>query len=335
MTSASLGSNATVSFTGSGSSVRNDGLIDSAHGQAVIMDGTGGHLINHGTIRADDEAVSLLNFAGTVRNSGEITSASGVAITLTPFATATVNHLFNSGSISGMKTAIVGSGGIEFIVNRGEINGDVSLGGNNDIFDGRNGTVVGIVDGGDGNDLITGGISDDTLVGGTGKDILRGKAGSDVLQGGVGSDQLSGERMTTLLSSPPSTMPEKALMAMSFLILPRELSDRPEPDRRQHQRRRQPGFHFRDRCIYGRRTDSLHRGNPYSRRQCECQPRGGFPDHMKRSRQCQRLIFFCRTPLTSKRVAGNWPRRWHLRVALRASSPAIIALNCLFRVSQA
>ena len=50
-----------------------------------------------------------------------------------------------------------------------------------------------IMDGGNGNDVLTGGDGQDQLYGGSGNDILHGGNGDDLLNGGPGADQLYGE----------------------------------------------------------------------------------------------------------------------------------------------
>ena len=70
----------------------------------------------------------------------------------------------------------------DVVINNGTITGAVYLSGGDDIYDGRNGTVDGEVDGGDGVD---------TLYGGAGAEAFRGGAGADVLRGGAGADRFT------------------------------------------------------------------------------------------------------------------------------------------------
>ena len=87
---------------------------------------------------------------------------------------------FDGGTIESDNLAVAGSSGIDKLVNRGQILGDVDLSGGNDIYDGRGtGSVDGTVNGGFGNDWIHGGVGDDWLCGGYGKDTLIGGGGSD------------------------------------------------------------------------------------------------------------------------------------------------------------
>lgn len=65
------------------------------------------------------------------------------------------------------------------IVNSGTIQGNVMLGGGDDVYNGTGGKLVGTVFGGDGNDTLTGGNGDDRFDGGTGNDTISGGAGND------------------------------------------------------------------------------------------------------------------------------------------------------------
>ena len=60
--------------------------------------------------------------------------------------------------------------------------------GGNDSYDGRNGTIVGAVLGGNGNDIIFGGVAGENLQGGAGNDLIIGGVGGDVLRGGLDAD---------------------------------------------------------------------------------------------------------------------------------------------------
>ncbi|MEZ0168943.1 beta strand repeat-containing protein [Microvirga sp. TS319] len=104
---------------------------------------------------------------------------------------ASLATLANTGRIIG-GTAVQGGDGREAIRNGGMIAGDIHLLGGDDMFDGRGGTVIGMIDLGDGDDTAHGGDGDDTLTGGDGDDALHGEGGSDVLEGGAGNDTLDG-----------------------------------------------------------------------------------------------------------------------------------------------
>ena len=76
----------------------------------------------------------------------------------------------------------------DMMVNAGTITGRINLGDGADYFDGRGGTVSGVVDGGAGHDVLIGGGAADTLIGGDGNDAIQGGGGADTLSGGAGAD---------------------------------------------------------------------------------------------------------------------------------------------------
>ncbi|CAN5490331.1 hypothetical protein BH10PSE7_BH10PSE7_33250 [soil metagenome] len=101
--------------------------------------------------------------------------------------------LKNFGTIEGGDWSFSSSniGGVDKVVNKGEMIGDIALGGGSDLYDGRFGHVDGTVFGGA--DL-------DTLYGGTDDDILDGGTGADTMKGGLGDDSIYvddvGDRIT-------------------------------------------------------------------------------------------------------------------------------------------
>ena len=164
-------------LNGTGIAVTNSGTISatSIKGYGVAISGTGTVIVNTGLIAT--------NSTDANRAAVDLITQSGQIASLTNGA---------SGHITSMSTAVQGGAGVETITNLGEIIGNVRLGGSNDRFDGRGGTVAGIIDGEDGNDALIGGAAGDTLLGGDGKDVLRGGAGEDTLRGGLGQDNLRG-----------------------------------------------------------------------------------------------------------------------------------------------
>ncbi len=78
------------------------------------------------------------------------------------------------------------------IVNGGTILGDVVFANGNDRYDGRAGTIGGMIFGHAGDDLLMGGAGSERMQGGFGNDILAGGLGSDTLHGGDGSDTFRG-----------------------------------------------------------------------------------------------------------------------------------------------
>src|SRR4051812_2076608 len=86
-------------------------------------------------------------------------------------------------------------------VNGGTLSGAVQMGDSADLFDNRNGIVIGRISmllgndtflGGAGSETVDGGDGNDKLVGGLGSDRLTGAAGNDRLDGGLGNDKLTG-----------------------------------------------------------------------------------------------------------------------------------------------
>lgn len=94
------------------------------------------------------------------------------------------NKLTNTGTISGTfaihyQDQAYLTPQVFTVVNAGTLNGHVSMGRGNDIFNGTAGTQNGTIFGRDGNDTLTGGLGADSLAGGNGDDVLDGGAGLD------------------------------------------------------------------------------------------------------------------------------------------------------------
>jgi RTX calcium-binding nonapeptide repeat (4 copies)/FG-GAP-like repeat len=77
-------------------------------------------------------------------------------------------------------------------VNSGSILGDVRFYLGDDYYDGRSGTVGGVISGFAGNDTLLAGSGDNRIEGGYGADYISGGAGADTLVGGAGKDTLIG-----------------------------------------------------------------------------------------------------------------------------------------------
>ena len=190
----------------------NSGLISGGqHGTDVVstrfyhgvhVEGAATRIVNHGTITAADIAGAGVNlgaaFGGiygaagsTVENYGAISSVLFWGIDMGNMAV-TGGSIFNHGLISGGLGGLNGSAMADLVLNRGTIQGLVSLGGGSDSFDGHGGAVVGWVFGGDDEDTVIGGVSDDSLTGDNGYDYVIGKGGEDALYGGQQDDTLRG-----------------------------------------------------------------------------------------------------------------------------------------------
>ena len=186
--------------------IENSGTISGTYGIGLY---SGGTITNHssGEITGTNGGISAANTPTTIINEGVISTAFGAAIHLVDTHPLTV---INSGTITG-DIGIAEGGGHDDVItnssiingniflnarndevtNSGLIDGNVELGIDDDIYDGSNGAVTGIVFGGDGNDLISGGNSNDSLSGDGGDDLISGGAGADIIDGGTGTDTAS------------------------------------------------------------------------------------------------------------------------------------------------
>ncbi|WP_442582845.1 calcium-binding protein [Mesorhizobium sp. ASY16-5R] len=162
-----------VYLSGGEHTVANYGEIRGSTGITMYttsIDGGQSTIVNHGLIHGDHTGIGRQN--SDVRETLVVT---------------------NYGTIYGGTYSYSYSAGdsIERIINKGLMIGDVSLGDNNDLYDGRLGTLDGRVEAGSGNDSVYGGTQDDLLYGQDGTDTLMGGAGADLLNGGSGADRAS------------------------------------------------------------------------------------------------------------------------------------------------
>jgi Ca2+-binding RTX toxin-like protein len=175
--------------------------IDLAGGKVTVAAGAyvgGGYgvslgerstVINHGSIwgsivgvqiggspYSSDPAVG----GWSIDNTGQIDSDGVGAIRRLDDSTLTIK-VKNSGVISGVINAYQGDtgDGIDIVVNTGTMKGSVVLGSQDDLYDGRLGTLDGTLSGDDGNDTLLCGAGDNTLYGGAGIDVMQGGAGND------------------------------------------------------------------------------------------------------------------------------------------------------------
>ena len=174
-------------FPDSNTIVDNAGLIDvfSSHRISIGIQITGlsfenGRIENSGLIRADYTIVEV-DFDGsiTIPSQQIINHATGV-----------------------LEGDVFLQQGADEVHNDGTINGNVFLGGHNDLFDNRNGTLNGEAHLGHGADrfqgseegeIVGGGVGDDRIDGGGGHDLIFGGANDDQLFGDAGNDRIFGE----------------------------------------------------------------------------------------------------------------------------------------------
>ncbi|MFI0846807.1 calcium-binding protein [Mesorhizobium sp. IMUNJ 23232] len=160
-----------VAIVSSNSFVRNDGLITAAGAgvslESQSLDSTS--IVNTGTIDVGGSGIfrsSESSETFVVRNSGIIRGSAS----------------FNAESAAD---------GRDLITNTGKMIGNVFLGGGDDLYDGRQGTVQGNVIAGAGKDRLYSGAGNTKLFGEDGDDTLMGGADADYLSGGSGSDRAS------------------------------------------------------------------------------------------------------------------------------------------------
>uniref|UniRef100_UPI00286AAA94 beta strand repeat-containing protein n=1 Tax=Sphingomonas sp. TaxID=28214 RepID=UPI00286AAA94 len=157
-------------------------------------------IVNAGSIIVADDTLArdsagiALDWSGSASlwNSGAIRADYALRrADLIPGYDQSTLSIFNSGSLIGDIDLRSGdSADVQRVVliNSGSIMGNVSLHAGADVYDGRQGVLVGSLSGGAGDDVLLAGTGDQTIDGGTGDDLVSGGAGSDVLTGGAGAD---------------------------------------------------------------------------------------------------------------------------------------------------
>ena len=177
------------------SEVSNTGTITSSNGFGIFATNGNNTIANGGAITAAGNGIFASGTGNLIVNSGSVVTsnlfATSAAVNIVSL-TGESNRLVNGGELSGQLNAVLGGDGNETVVNRGAINGDVDLGGGNDLFKGGGGSVDGDIRGRGGNDTLIGGNSDDAIFGDFGNDLLKGGDGDDTLTGGNGRDVMRG-----------------------------------------------------------------------------------------------------------------------------------------------
>jgi Ca2+-binding RTX toxin-like protein len=146
-----LGSNDDgIDLSGANSLITNRGTIQGYYGTYQHFDGVGkATLINHGTLIGREDAVNFNLDAGSktmLKNFGIITAGTDDAL-----------ETYDSD---------------DTVINQGTMWGDVELGSGKDVYDGRGGTLIGTVNGADGDDLFRAGAGIERFDGGNDFDTL-------------------------------------------------------------------------------------------------------------------------------------------------------------------
>jgi len=138
------------------------------------------HILNNaGSISGGYWGVRLEAAENIVTNSGSISGSIGIEAVHSD-QTLVIN---NTGLIKGTGDAAVSGAyyGSTTIVNQGTIEGDIILGSENDMYDGRGGAITGTIFLGDGDDTAYGGGRSETFFTSFGDDFVDGGAGIDTL----------------------------------------------------------------------------------------------------------------------------------------------------------
>ena len=175
---ASLTAEAGVGMVGDHLTLMNFGEIHSSN-YGLGVSGSINSLYNAGIIDANVGISAEVDNDSTIVNdrSGLINGQfSGISV----YASGgTDTSIINRGTIISADYAVVGPSGDNRIINRGSMTGDIWLQDGDDVFDGRRGTLKGVIEGGGGNDTF---IIDDAATGiiellGGGTDTVRSSAG--------------------------------------------------------------------------------------------------------------------------------------------------------------
>jgi Ca2+-binding RTX toxin-like protein len=178
------GTDQAIFALGNNTTVTNRGTLE-ADANGVVAVGDQVVVRNIGTIAAGHFGVETSSDGAMIVNFGTITADTGISLSQGAHQTATFQ---NEGTVTGTDLAVLGYIGSDRVINHGTLGGDVLLSSGRDFFDGRHGTVLGVVDGGSGNDTLKGGGKFDILVGADGNDLLTGMGGSDVFVFKIGSE---------------------------------------------------------------------------------------------------------------------------------------------------
>jgi hypothetical protein len=163
-----------------------DVVVASLENAGTILgrgDAEAGNTIGDGVRLFSDEADAVwqgdVENAGVIRGSADSDAAVGLRI---EDGVTLDGEIVNEGIIAGAVVAIdaTEAGGAVEAVNEGQIEGHVLLSEGDDVFEGSDGTVDGLVAGLGGDDTLVGGDGDDRLAGGAGDDALTGGSGDDV-----------------------------------------------------------------------------------------------------------------------------------------------------------
>jgi Ca2+-binding RTX toxin-like protein len=169
---------------------------------SIALAGASSEVDNRGSIKSLTSTAIM--FSGNETN--RVTNATGKTIEgvkgieITSNLTSAKLTVSNAGTITASGMAIIGGKGGDRIENTGTIKSTATitgavaldLGAGDDFYDGRDGTVIGIVKLGDNDDVAYGGDGNEIFSGGTGSNTIDGGGGNDTIIGGLGYSTING-----------------------------------------------------------------------------------------------------------------------------------------------
>lgn len=205
-----LGALSLLSATDTTINIRAGGVVGSSNTDSfgIAVNNSSASIENSGLVHGDIAIDILLSTDCQIVNQGEIRGTSA-AIDVDATAHGEIT-LVNAGTISAALTSSStyhSAGDVEdVILNKGRINGVISLGPGDDRYMGSNArpmdasyfayqtgvSIAALVTAGDGRDLLYGSRYIDYFLGDEGGDMLLGQGGNDQLIGGGGGDRMSG-----------------------------------------------------------------------------------------------------------------------------------------------
>lgn len=168
----------------------------------IVFAEVDGHVVNSGEIHGKGAVIwsyGNSDAESTPRDPNLIVENSGRIELLGP----SNPDPFGSPPFPDFAHAILASGGRDTVINTGTIIGEIALSKGGDRYDGTDGSLQGVLDGGGGWDVLLTGANDDTIFGrggrdrieaGAGDDLVKGGANNDTILGGDGADRLRGNR---------------------------------------------------------------------------------------------------------------------------------------------
>jgi Ca2+-binding RTX toxin-like protein len=182
------GEGAVLSQSGNSYILNNGSISGDISAITIEESGAESHsqLINRGAVTGNQMGIRVYLFDGAemlVENAASGVISGGSAALLVDCSNSCDVRIVNAGLITASGDAIITDSPARTIslVNSGSILGDVLLGGSRDSVDNRQGRIEGLVSLGGNNDSFEGGARAERVEGGAGRDALSGGGGADVI----------------------------------------------------------------------------------------------------------------------------------------------------------